>query len=98
MSPVLAPSPEPPPDHRLMVVNGDDQWRSTTTGPPANGGGQRRSIGGEPPLTTAGPSVNHRSTVVDRQSVGGSRAGSSSGRGPGRVAMWHHLSRPCGTR
>ncbi|GJX07007.1 putative reverse transcriptase domain-containing protein [Tanacetum coccineum] len=45
---------------QLMVANGGQQWRSTTV----NDGG--------PPLTTVGPPPGNRSTVVDRQSTGGS--------------------------
>ncbi|GKG53097.1 hypothetical protein Tco_0552365, partial [Tanacetum coccineum] len=62
--------------------------------------------GGRPPLTTVGPSLDHRSTVVDRQSTGGSWAGSGwvmgqvrfgSGSGLPRViatsaATWHHVA------
>ncbi|GJS07895.1 hypothetical protein Tco_0364691 [Tanacetum coccineum] len=54
-------SPEPPTDHRSMMVNGDGQRWSTTARPPSNSGRWQRSTtvnGGEPPLTTAGTSVN----------------------------------------
>ncbi|GKE43601.1 hypothetical protein Tco_1470885 [Tanacetum coccineum] len=62
ISTVSSPSGQPP-DDRSTVVNGG-QWRRSTT-----------VNGGEPPLTTAGPPVNHRSTVVDLQSTDGSRPG-----------------------
>ncbi|GJR43748.1 hypothetical protein Tco_1311851 [Tanacetum coccineum] len=48
------PSPELSPEH--PPINGGQGWRPTTVN------------GGKPSLTTAGPTINHRSTVVDRQS------------------------------
>ncbi|GJR46544.1 putative reverse transcriptase domain-containing protein [Tanacetum coccineum] len=61
-----------------------------TTGSPVNGG-QRRSTTTDHRRTTAGPPVNHRSTVVDRQSTGGVRLGqvkewAGSGQGMGRLS------------
>ncbi|GKG29529.1 hypothetical protein Tco_0416894, partial [Tanacetum coccineum] len=58
-------------------VNGG-QRQSTTTGPPVNGGQRRRSTA----VNDGQPPPDHRSTVVDRQSTGGSRA--RSGRVMGR--------------
>ncbi|GKE06502.1 hypothetical protein Tco_1398520 [Tanacetum coccineum] len=57
------PSSEPPSDHRSTVVNGGQWWPTTVngSGPPS-----------DHRLTTAGPPVNQRSTVVDRQSTAGS--------------------------
>ncbi|GKB49531.1 hypothetical protein Tco_0900284 [Tanacetum coccineum] len=73
----------PPPEHRSTTVNSDDQRWSTTV----NGGGERWSPtvngGGQWWQTT----VDHRrSTVVDRQSTGGSWTGS------GRVGSGRHVA------
>ncbi|GKE48769.1 hypothetical protein Tco_1480027, partial [Tanacetum coccineum] len=48
-------------DHQSTVAVNGGQWRWSTT---VNGGG--------PPSTTEGPPPDHRSTVVERQSTGGS--------------------------
>ncbi|GJU96824.1 hypothetical protein Tco_1321580 [Tanacetum coccineum] len=64
-----------------MVATGGQLWRSATV----NDGG--------PPLTTAGPPVNHWSTMVDRQSIGGSTRKVRLGLRPGQVGSWAGSSR-----
>ncbi|GKC71092.1 hypothetical protein Tco_1116975 [Tanacetum coccineum] len=82
--PLPAQSPESPPDHRSAVVNDGSQWWPTTV----NGGG--------PPSTTVGPPPDHRSMVVDRQSMVGSNGGHVAlPRGSQVVPRgntWHHVA------
>ncbi|GKB74356.1 hypothetical protein Tco_0935768 [Tanacetum coccineum] len=72
-------------DHRTT----GQRWSTATVN-----GGQRRSTAADHRRTTAGPPVNHQSTVVDRQSTGGSWLG--LGPGLDRVgigsATWRHMS------
>ncbi|GKE01799.1 hypothetical protein Tco_1389782 [Tanacetum coccineum] len=85
-----------PPPHWSAVIG-------ATAGPPVNGGGQRwltavnnhRTAGQPPPYcqsTTVRPPVNHRSTVVNAESMSG-QAGSVSGSGchvdHSESATWH---------
>ncbi|GKF16802.1 hypothetical protein Tco_0061720, partial [Tanacetum coccineum] len=57
------PSPKPPPDHRsTAAINGGSD-------------GQRRRTTVDHRGTTAGPPVNHQSTIVDRQSTAGQQPG-----------------------
>nr|GEY68004.1 hypothetical protein [Tanacetum cinerariifolium] len=54
--------------HRSHRWTTGRRWRSMK----ANDGGQRWCNDSAPSLTTAGPSPDHQSTVVDRQSMNGS--------------------------